>query len=277
MTTWEYIRDLFKPTDRIAICWKIHTEHYFNQRIVTAEAACTDRYQRFLRAMNAQGNNVYISMNPIRADSMQHRQKTDIAEIRRIYLDVDHDGDNVLNTILTDSSLPKPNYVLNTSPAKYQIIWNVTGFSPDQAEALMRSLCRQFHSDRATVDIARVFRLPGLHNKKYDATFRVTARKLTTTVYTAASFPAPDSTTTATGITRQRSLSTTPRNTQSERDWAYCCRALWPDPNNETVVAKLLAEMERRAQGRRAKPRYYAELTVSKARKYIAAKRGFSK
>src|SRR6266568_8668779 len=146
MTTWEYIRDLFRPDDRIVICWKKHAEKAFHQRFLTADAACQDRFQRFLRAMNAQGNNIYIGMNPIRSTS-HNRTKADISQIRRVYLDLDVDADSVLNTILHAAALPQPNYVLTTSPGKHQVIWNVQRFQPNDAESLMRALSREFQAD----------------------------------------------------------------------------------------------------------------------------------
>jgi hypothetical protein len=271
MTTWDYILDLFRPHDRVVICWKLHTAAAFNQRFLTAQQACQDPFQRFLRAMNSQGNNIYIGMNPIRPGATT-RTKKDIAEVRRIYLDLDHDGDTSLQGILNSTIVPQPNYVLNTSPAKYQVIWNVKDFQSDPAEALMRHLAREFRADPGTIDVSRVFRLPGLHNKKYEATFRVTVRKLTSTLYTPAQFPAPAS---VPAPTPQKSShpGTKQRHSRSEIDWAYCCHALWPDPASTAVIAHLTDEMERRAQGRRAKPRYYAELTVSKAADYIASKK----
>jgi hypothetical protein len=273
MTTWDYIRDLFEPDDQVAVCWK-KGDDKFNHRFVTASAACKEPFQRFLRAMNAQGANVYITMNPLKPGA-RSRTKQDVLEIRRVYLDIDHDGERVLLSILTSSTLPRPNYVLNTSPAKYQVIWNVQGFDVTAAETLMRSLSREFHTDPATVDVCRVFRLPGLHNKKYDATFRVTARHLTSIVYGPCHFLSYDSTPVTRTQNRAHVVSG-PRHSKSERDWAYCCQRLWPDPNDAAVIAELLTEMERRAQGRRSKPRYYAELTVNNARAYMAAKRDSS-
>jgi len=273
MTTWEYIRDLFRPNDRIVICWKIHTATTFHQRFLSAEDACQDRYQRFLRAMNAQGNNIYIGMNPIHARS-RSRTKADIAEIRRVYLDVDHEADTVLNTILLDAHLPQPNYVLNTSPGKYQVIWNVERFEPGDAEALMRALCRHYGADPATVDISRVFRLPGLHNKKYEASYQVTARKLTGAIYRPNDFPVYDSA--STRLPRPRTSSTL-TNTPSHRDWAYVCRELWNASDPDAVTPRLIEELVHSAELRhKPKPRYYAELTVEKARAYIAAKRASS-
>ncbi|HET6844818.1 MAG TPA: DNA-primase RepB domain-containing protein [Candidatus Angelobacter sp.] len=275
MTTWDYIRELFQPTDRVAICWKIYTEKRFNQRVVTAETACSERYQSFLRAMNVQGNNIYIGMNPIRPDAGQKRHKEDIAEVRRVYLDIDNDAEAILNRILTGSNLPKPNYVLNTSPGKYQLLWNVRDFERNDAESLMRSLCREFQADPANVDISRVFRLPGLHNKKYDATFQVTAQKLSSAIYTPRDFPSYASSTTP--APRQRATSKL-TGTPSHLDWAWVCRQLWNTRDPEAVRSQLTDELERRARVRnKPKPRYYAELTFNKAVAYIAAKRPFSR
>jgi len=274
MTTWEYIRDLYRPNDRIVIAWKLPAAQTFHQRFLTADAACRNAFQRFLRAMNAQGNNIYIGMNPILPGS-RHRTKQDIADIRRIYLDLDHDGERGLAAILESRELPKPNYILNTSAGKFQVIWNVWNFTPQMAENLMRNLARNYHADPGTIDAARVFRLPGLHNKKYDLTFQVTARKLSSTLYPPHAFAACEPLSTLTRPVPRRA-SSQPRHSQSERDWAYCCSALWPNPFDEAVYQRLLNEMEARAQGRRAKPRYYAKLTVEKARTYIACKRNFS-
>lgn len=270
MTASEYILDLFQPNDRVVICWKIHAAAAFSQRFLTAQQTCQESFQRFLRAMNAHGNNIYIGMNPVQTGA-RSRTKNDIAEVRHIYLDLDHDAKTSLHNILNSSIVPQPNYILNTSSGKHQIIWNVAQFQPDSAEALMRQLARHFHTDPGTTDVSRVFRLPGFRNKKYESSFQVTARKLSSTIHTPADFSVP-ATADPPPQPRRRS-STKPRHSRSELDWAYCCHALWPDPADTNVLAHLTAEMERRAQGRRAKPRYYAELTVSKAADYIARKK----
>jgi len=269
MTTWDYIRDLFRPYETVAIC--IRLDGAIRQRIVTAEAACAPRYQAFLRAMNAQGADIYISMNPLRCGS-NGRTKADIAMIQRIYLDLDHDGDRHLQLILNSSPLPQPNYILTTSPGKYQVIWNVHDFAPDQAENLMRFLVPLYGADPAATDIARILRLPGLHNKKHGLSFPVVARKLTSHVYTPVDFPVP------TLISPQRTSShragSTLRNTPSHRDWAYCCRALWNAPDSDAVADQLIQELVTRATLRhKPDPLYYAKLTVKKARSYMQHKR----
>lgn len=270
LTTWEYIRDLFRPTDRIVVCWKIHAEPGFQQRFLTAAAAAREPFQRFLRAMNAQGNNIYIGMNPLRPGS-HNRTKVDICEVRHVYLDFDHDAGSSLAALLQSTAVPRPNFVLNTSPGKYQVIWQVKEFQPRDAESLMRQLARQYSGDPATVDISRVLRLPGLHNKKYDATFQIMARKLNSVIHGRRDFPVSNSL--PPPLARPRSASGL-SNTPSHHDWAYVCRVLWGAGDPDAVKATLIDELARRAQARnKPKPRYYAELTFDKALAYMANKR----
>src|SRR5579859_8155953 len=267
ITTWQYIHELFKPDETVAICLRKQGEP-IQQRILTAAAACCSHYQRFLRAMNAQGADVWISMNPLQPGAKQ-RTKKHIAEVRRIFLDLDHDADNTLKLILNDSTLPKPNYILNTSPGKYQLIWNVQGFPPYVAEKYMQGLARFYHADVAVVDISRVLRLPGLHNKKYAKTFRVTAERLSTRIYQIQDFLiSPESLhelrAQPAGHTSKQRSATGSDTSRSGQDWGYCCTALWRSHDIETTCSGLIVELTRRAAERNnGNPSRYAHRTVS--------------
>ena len=59
---------------------------------------------------------------------------------------------------------PKPNYLINSSPDKWQVVWKVAEFAKQQAEDLQRGLARECGSDSAATDCARVLRLPGVYN-----------------------------------------------------------------------------------------------------------------
>ncbi len=50
------------------------------------------------------------------------RTKEDSKEIRHLYLDLDKDATRKLEAIRHDNTVPLPNYVLNTSPGKFQVI-----------------------------------------------------------------------------------------------------------------------------------------------------------
>ncbi len=109
-------------------------------------------------------------MNPLKQDAST-RTKDDIETIRHLYIDLDHGGSAALEAIKNSDLVPQPNYVLNTSPDKFQVVWKVEGITPEEAEALQRGMVREFGGDPAATDSTRVLRLPGFANKKYDHRF----------------------------------------------------------------------------------------------------------
>ena len=131
------------------------------QRFSTADRIASAEYQGWLRHMNAQKHEVYIAMNAVAANSF-NRTKSDVAAIRHVYLDFDHDGTARVQAMRQRDDMPQPSYVLNTSPDKWQAVWKVEGFDLEQAERLMRGLVREFGADPAATDASRVMRLPGL-------------------------------------------------------------------------------------------------------------------
>lgn len=88
----------------------------------------------------------------------------DIETIRRLYLDIDHDGRAALAKIQQSTLLPSLNYTVNASPDKFQVIWRVENVSQEQAELLQRVMARKFGGDPAATDSTRVLRLPGSHS-----------------------------------------------------------------------------------------------------------------
>ncbi len=87
-----------------------------------------------------------MGMNPIK-DGAYSRTKDNIKDIRHLYLDLDRNGDEALETIRNSAEAPPPNFVLDTSPGKHQVVWKVSGFSQDEAENLLRNLANQFGGD----------------------------------------------------------------------------------------------------------------------------------
>src|SRR6267378_3310377 len=107
-----------------------------------------------LKEQNDAGADIFLGMNPLRACSFA-RTKESIREIRHVYLDLDEDAAASLRAIRTDGNTPVPNFVLDTSPEKNQVIWRVDGLDREQAESLLRSLATQFCGDTAATDISR--------------------------------------------------------------------------------------------------------------------------
>ena len=57
------------------------------------------------------------------------RDKADVAEIRHVYLDFDENGTAAAGAVLNRTDLPTPNFLVNTSKDKWQVVWRVTAFT----------------------------------------------------------------------------------------------------------------------------------------------------
>src|ERR1035438_4924619 len=138
----EYINDNFKPSERIAVLVLNRSLRETTQRITTAQKAASPEFQAWLRYKNANGSDIYVGMNPLRRDAST-RTKEDIESIRHVYLDLDQGGSEALKSVEHSSLVPKPNYVLTSSPGKFQISWKVEGMSLEEAEALLHALAHE--------------------------------------------------------------------------------------------------------------------------------------
>ena len=186
----EYILDNFKPTDRIAVLVLNRQQHETTQRITTAQKASSPEFQAWLRYKNASGADIYMGMNALQHHAST-RTKDDIEKISHVYLDLDHGGTASLEALKNSDLVPRPNYVLNTSPEKFQVVWKVEGMTAEEAEALNQAMVREFDGDPAATDSTRVLRLPGFANKKYEPDFYVQARAESTQTYHLRDFKLP--------------------------------------------------------------------------------------
>ena len=182
-----------------------------------------------------------------------------------MYLDLDRKGDEALEAIRNSPSVPAPNFVLDTSPGKHQVVWKVGGFSQDEAESLLHSLANQFGGDMAATDSTRVLRVPGFANRKLPEEFIVQARQESDGLYTLRDFTIhEDSPETPRHLSDdQERPRTVPSDhkSQSEHDWAYAKRALARGDDPEVVIQRI-------ADYRwddKDDPNYYARHTVTKA------------
>ncbi|MGH9830242.1 MAG: DNA-primase RepB domain-containing protein, partial [Blastocatellia bacterium] len=206
-------------------------------------------------------------MNALR-EGAYSRTKQDIQTIRHVCLDLDYEGEIALTAIQKSEEVPTPNYVLNTSPGKYQVVWKMEDASPEEAESLQQAMAEQFGADPAATDSTRVLRLPDFVNRKYEGDFRVNAEVHAVTVYNPLDFKIdtdPADSGRHVDQARRSLRRTDDRVTQSERDWAYAKRALARGDNPETVIKRIA---DYRADDKHD-PEYYARLTVTKAESEI--------
>ena len=263
----EYIRANFEFSDRIAILVRNAKRGETTQRISTVAKVTDTPFQDWMRFKNEHdGCDIYVGMNALKATAFT-RTKHDVLAVRHLYADLDHDGSASLAAIEKSSLAPTPNYVLNTSPDKYQVIWRVEDIDLTQAETLLHAIAREFDGDQAATDAARVLRVPGFMNKKYDHDFLVSAQQHSERIYHTRDFKLRTEPLDS-GYRQLRHSPLRPNRSeprlisQSERDWAHVKSALANGADPEELIAQL-------AQSRahdKSDPEYYARLTVTKAK-----------
>ena len=267
----QFILDNFELEDRLAVVLIDRRSGVVTQRIASVNQIATPEFQVWLKIENRSGRDVFVSMNAL-SDDARTRTRTDVATIRHLYLDFDENGTRAVQTLQTRVDIPKPNYLVNTSPDHWQVSWKVQGFGKEQAEAMMRELVREFGADPAATDCARVMRVPGFVNHKRHPAHLVRAERLSAAVYTPDQFPRaePEDRRTATpegdfGSAGGRKVRLG-HLSQSELDWAYAKRALSRGDPPESVIAAIASY--RRTD--KTDPEYYARLTVRKAAQDLA-------
>jgi len=264
LTAAEYVFALHEPSDHVAVLVRNRTQQQTMQRILPAETIASALFQSWLSEQNLSGADIFIGMNPVREGS-RNRTKEHIREIRHAYLDLDEEAGASLQAIRTSGDVPPPNFVLDTSPGKHQVVWRVEGLDTNQAETLLRALASQYGGDPAATDISRLLRLPGFTNRKYNQAFVVRVHHETDSIYRLQDFrvqeDSPES------LRRLGDSQQGTRNipaghrSQSEADWAYAKRALARGDHPAQIVQRIA---DYRADDK-ADPLYYAELTVKKA------------
>jgi hypothetical protein len=272
LTASEYVRELFEPADNAAILVRNRSTGHTVQRIAKAEMIASPGFQTWLANQSANGSDVFMGMNSIK-DGAYSRTKENIKDIRHVYLDLDRNGDASLESIRNSVEVPAPNFVLDTSPGKHQVVWKVSGFSQAEAESLLHTLANQFGGDLAATDSTRVLRLPGFANRKLSEEFIVQARQESDAVYTLRDFTIrEDSPETPRHLSDdQERPRTVPSDhkSQSEHDWGYAKRALARGDDPAVVIQRIA---DYRTQDK-PDPQYYARHTVAKAQAQLEQER----
>ena len=126
----------------------------------------------WLKAANARGYNVYASVNLLRPDARDRKAESFLPEQTAIYLDFDSklrlssQMFKELYRLIEQGKLPQPTWGVKSSRGNYQVYWLLEEpVEHTRLQAIMIGLERHFVLD-AVHDIARVFRVPGLRNKK---------------------------------------------------------------------------------------------------------------
>ena len=184
----EFLRTAFAADDSIGVLLKTYRAGQAMQRIVPVATAAGERFQAWLRHLNAQEWNVYVSVNAYRRGRSRAREA--VADIRHLFLEEDVDGPALLAALTTRPDLPPPSYVLHSSPGRVHVLWRVRGVAPIQIERLQKQLARELSTDRAATSCAQTTRLPGFFNHKRRPSVRVNVEYLRARdVFTSVDLP----------------------------------------------------------------------------------------
>ncbi len=256
----DFLTRCFAPGESIALFLRRENPTGIIQRIAPLERAIAPCYLAWLAHENSIGANVYVAANPVHSGSRK-RTKESIAAVRHLYLDLDTDGEARLAALRASDAVPTPNAILSTSLGKYQILWQVDGFSLEQQESALKLLAITFGGDPACTDCNRVLRLPGFLNCKYDPAYRVTAEYPGNSVWNSDDFRldilAADAVLSSRSITPRKHPD---RHSNSERDLAWVLDELAKGKDAAKLTRKLAA-----CRADKPNPLYYAQRTVDVA------------
>jgi hypothetical protein len=161
----QFLRTGYQPADWIAVFLKTYRTGDVAQRVVPVSAATSRSFQAWLRHLNSQGWNVYVSVNAVHPGRSRTRRA--IASIRHVFLEVDTDGPGLLASLTTRADLPPPSYVLHSSPGRLHVFWRARDFDCCEVELLQKRLARELETDSAATSCAQTTRLPGFVNHKH--------------------------------------------------------------------------------------------------------------
>lgn len=186
-----FLRRAYDPDDWIAVLLKHYGADEAVQRVGPVAMFGQPNVQAWLRMMNARRFNVYVSVNAV-SPGRRSRTREAISAIRHIFVEVDHNGNDVLRTVNARRDLPPPSYVVQSSPDRLHIFWRAVGFTKSSVEQLQKYLARELGADLAATPCSQTTRLPGFLNHKYLPPALVRARYgPSTRVYTPGDFPTP--------------------------------------------------------------------------------------
>src|SRR5262249_36042789 len=144
----------FEPQDWAAVFLKSYQNGRVAQRVGPVKWLASQSFQSWIWSMNAKGFNAYVSVNAV-ARGCRSRTRSSISAIRHVFLEADHDGAGVLAHVHDRNDLPKPSYVLCSSPDRVHLFWRAKEFTPAEVERLQKHLACELRTDPAATPITQ--------------------------------------------------------------------------------------------------------------------------
>jgi hypothetical protein len=264
-TAVRYIQRHYQPDDWLGVVLIKRgvdgNKAHIKQEFATARQISEPKYQAHLRAANAGGSDIYLTVNTLH-EGARFRTKAHVDQVRHLFVDIDERGPEVVRAILK-SDMPRPSTIIESSKDRFQLLWRVTGFNKDQAEEAVRSIAHRFGADEAVWDSARVLRVPGFRNTKREGTWftKIVSSDRPSRVLSPRDFPAfPPPGPSTTRERTAKPTAVTHGGSRSERDWAEVMQALEKGESPAAIRERLEASRQDKPN-----PQYYAQRTVDRA------------
>lgn len=279
----EWFSELFAPDDHATVVLRNRgAGGGVVQRTRAVSYWCHPTGQRMLRQANDAGSDVFCSVNPMEPGSSRS-----VAEVRRLQLDFDAEGDRHVGRLMRDvraERVPMPAVVVRSSVGRWQVLWHVDPavWTRAGAEEVNRRLAAAYQGDPAVVDVTRVMRVPGFVNRKpgrggvrvalvgrhvYDRAGAGSQwweprafRSVMPAGRVSVSAPAQRSAPAGAAPARRYLYGRIVPASQSEADWARVVDALRAGESPGVLIQELAEFREDKAD-----PRDYAERTVVRA------------
>ena len=170
-----YLTAIFRPGDTLCFVGIVHNKDKGKERIendfVSLETAVSRDYFNELSRANEDGS-IYVATNTFPAQLIGQkagRTQENVVAVRAVQADVDYNGEATISAIKSSELVPEPSIVVESSPNKFQGIWLVDDLSKQDAKPLMQAIAANFNTDSAVAEVARVMRVPGFANRKYES------------------------------------------------------------------------------------------------------------
>ena len=136
------------------------------QRVGPVSWVQSERFQRWLRAMNARKVQRLCQrerdrFGPPLREPVTRSARSDTCSSTPTMM-----APAVLSRVEARRDLPSPSYILHSSPNHIHVFWRVSGFDPDSVERLQKQLARELQTDPAATPVTQNTRLPGFFNHK---------------------------------------------------------------------------------------------------------------
>jgi RepB DNA-primase from phage plasmid len=203
----DYLKAIFKPKDVVCFVLIEHNKdgddkkERVAQQFTTLEDALTkETFLNLVRANNEPSiidrnseSSVYVAMNaylPELVGKRVGRTQENVKELRALQSDMDdaNRAAGVVSAMQSGQKVPAPSIVVESSTGKRQAIWAVNDFPKDDAKPVMQAIAKEYGTDSAVAEVARVMRVPGFVNRKYETSPVAKLLSNTGTRYTRSDF-----------------------------------------------------------------------------------------